>query len=29
MRMKTTIVVDSWDTDKYPLLKEKKEKKKK
>jgi hypothetical protein len=29
MRMKTTIVVDSWDIDKYPLLKGKKEKKKK
>jgi hypothetical protein len=28
--MKTTIVVDSWDIDKYPLLEgEKKEKKKK
>ncbi len=29
MRMKTTIVVDSWDIDKYPLLKGKEEEEKK
>jgi hypothetical protein len=27
--MKTTIVVDSWDIDKYPLLEGKKKEKKK
>ncbi len=29
MRMKTTIFVDSWDIDKYPLLMGKKRKEKK